>query len=124
MTMNRFLLCLCLGLTPLTLSAQFFLDPALLTKPPTDAWPTYNGDYSGRRFSTLTQINQSNVKQSDPCLDFPRQAGITPNGAIVGGEGRHLEGAPVDPGRRNHQSHAAHGEWRSVLLDPRQCLGG
>jgi acido-empty-quinoprotein group A len=26
-----------------------------------DAWPTYNGDYSGRRYSPLTQINQSNV---------------------------------------------------------------
>ena len=38
------------------------LDPALLTKPATDSWPTYSGDYSGRRFSSLTQINQSNVK--------------------------------------------------------------
>jgi len=45
-----------------TLSAQRGLDPALLLKPPTDAWPTYNGDYSGRRFSTLTRINASNVK--------------------------------------------------------------
>ena len=33
------------------------LDPALLTKPAVDAWPTYNGDYSGRRFSTLNKIN-------------------------------------------------------------------
>ena len=38
------------------------LDPLLLTKPATDAWPTYSGDYSGRRFSSLTQINQANVK--------------------------------------------------------------
>ena len=38
------------------------LDPALLGRPATDAWPTYYGDYSGRRFSTLQQINQSNVK--------------------------------------------------------------
>jgi alcohol dehydrogenase (cytochrome c) len=38
------------------------LDPTLLTKPATGSWPTYSGDYSGRRFSTLTQINQSNVK--------------------------------------------------------------
>ena len=28
---------------------------------PADTWPTYNGDYSGRRFSDLTQINQSNA---------------------------------------------------------------
>ena len=26
------------------------------------SWPTFNGDYSGRRFSPLTQINQGNVK--------------------------------------------------------------
>ena len=38
------------------------LDPALLTKPATDAWPTYGGDYSEKRFSTLSQINQSNIK--------------------------------------------------------------
>jgi glucose dehydrogenase len=25
-------------------------------------WPTYNGDYSGRRYSSLAQINQQNVK--------------------------------------------------------------
>ncbi len=38
------------------------LDPALLTKPLGDSWPTYSGDYSGKRYSTLTQLNQSNVK--------------------------------------------------------------
>ena len=38
------------------------LDPAKLLKPPTDTWPTYNGDYSGRRFSPLARINASNVK--------------------------------------------------------------
>lgn len=38
------------------------LNPAKLGQPPTDTWPTYNGDYSGRRFSTLSKINGSNVK--------------------------------------------------------------
>jgi acido-empty-quinoprotein group A len=37
------------------------LDPGKLLKPPTDAWPTFNGDYTGRRFSPLTQINTTNV---------------------------------------------------------------
>lgn len=37
------------------------LDPAALLKPATDTWPTYNGDYSGRRFSTLDQINATNI---------------------------------------------------------------
>ena len=38
------------------------LDPALLTKPLANDWPTYSGDYSGQRYSRLTQINQTNVK--------------------------------------------------------------
>src|SRR4029077_2738176 len=37
------------------------LDPAALLRPATDTWPTYNGDYSGGRFSTLDQINAGNV---------------------------------------------------------------
>src|SRR5690348_607866 len=37
------------------------LDPKSLLKPLGDSWPTYNGDYSARRFSSLTQINSSNV---------------------------------------------------------------
>ena len=37
------------------------LDQAALVKPPADSWPTYNGDYSGRRYSTLKQINASNI---------------------------------------------------------------
>ena len=38
------------------------LDPAKLLQPPTDTWPSYNGDYSGRRFSPLSQIDASNVR--------------------------------------------------------------
>lgn len=37
------------------------LDPAALLKPATNTWPTYNGDYSGRRFSPLDQINSTNI---------------------------------------------------------------
>ena len=37
------------------------LDMALLGQPPTTAWPTFNGDYTGERFSSLRQINDSNV---------------------------------------------------------------
>jgi alcohol dehydrogenase (cytochrome c) len=38
------------------------LDPATLLEPPKDSWPTFNGDYSGKRYSTLAQINKNNVK--------------------------------------------------------------
>lgn len=44
---------------PAALFAQPLADPS---KPPTDAWPTYHGDYSGRHFSPLKQINSANVK--------------------------------------------------------------
>jgi alcohol dehydrogenase (cytochrome c) len=69
-----------------TASAQL-LDPALLTKPTHDAWPTFNGDYSGKRFSTLDQINQSNLKS----LNLAWVARVTPGEAsatVTGGEGK------------------------------------
>ena len=37
------------------------LDPSAIVKPLPGSWPTYNGDYSGRRFSPLGQINAGNV---------------------------------------------------------------
>jgi acido-empty-quinoprotein group A len=49
-----------LALLPSFAAAQG-LEPAALLKPPTDTWPTYNGDYSGARFSTLDQINRGNI---------------------------------------------------------------
>jgi alcohol dehydrogenase (cytochrome c) len=39
------------------------LDPSSLLRPSADSWPTYHGDYSGRRHSALTQITPANVRQ-------------------------------------------------------------
>jgi len=50
----------CLMLSATALRGQGLPAKALL-EPPTTFWPTYNGDYSGRRYSTLKQINVSNV---------------------------------------------------------------
>jgi alcohol dehydrogenase (cytochrome c) len=62
MTRNSTLLLLIgLSLPRVSLAGQG-LDPALLTKPATDSWPTYAGDYSQRRYSTLTQIDTTNVR--------------------------------------------------------------
>lgn len=44
-----------------TLLPAQLLNPAKLLSPPTDTWATYNGDYSGRRFSPLKQINAQNI---------------------------------------------------------------
>jgi acido-empty-quinoprotein group A len=49
------------GFDPPFASAQE-LDPAALLRPATDTWPTYNGEYSGTRYSTLDQINAGNIR--------------------------------------------------------------
>ena len=57
----RFVSAIAIAFVPVYLAAQA-LDPNVLKKPnATDAWPTYHGDYSGKRYSTLDQINRSNV---------------------------------------------------------------
>src|SRR5690242_15504509 len=50
------------------------LEAAALLRPPTDTWPTYNGDYSGRRYSTLDQINAGNVRSLALAWVFKAQA--------------------------------------------------
>ncbi|MBV9442825.1 MAG: acido-empty-quinoprotein group A [Acidobacteriaceae bacterium] len=62
MTLFRYLVTLHLAAVPFIAGAQG-LDPAALLKQPVNEWPTYNGDYSGRRFSPLTEINSSNVHE-------------------------------------------------------------
>jgi len=39
------------------------ISPATLLNVPRDSWPTYHGDYTGQRHSSLTQITPANVKQ-------------------------------------------------------------
>ncbi len=60
--MRAWALTLVLLFVPLALCSQE-LTPESLTKPGTDIWPTYNGDYSGRRHSSLDQINTSNAAE-------------------------------------------------------------
>src|SRR5215469_13398714 len=43
------------------LFGQASLNPAKLLQLPTDSWPTYNGDYSGRRYSPLRRISAQNI---------------------------------------------------------------
>jgi len=62
--MNRpmkFVMAVLLCVSPFAAAGQG-LDPALMARPATDAWPTYAGDYSQKRYSTLKQITQANVK--------------------------------------------------------------
>ena len=49
--------------TAVTISASIDVQPGhLLVQPPGANWISYNGDYSGRRFSSLTQITPANVE--------------------------------------------------------------
>jgi len=59
------------------------LDSAALLKPPADSWPTYNGDYSGRRYSPLTQINASNVQLLSVAWAFRVRAGVIKSTPLV-----------------------------------------
>ena len=87
----KYLLVVFLGFAPGFATSQG-LDPAQLLKQNTDSWPTYSGDYSGRRYSPLKEINQSTVKNLSLAFVTRLQAG--PQGpagtppVIVAGEGK------------------------------------
>ena len=66
------------------------LDPASLLTPLSGSWPTYSGDYTGRRYSALRQIDQTNIKQL--ALSWTVRLAGGP-GAAGGGAG----GAPAPP---------------------------
>ena len=42
------------------------VDPNTIGRAPVTSWPTFNGDYSGKRYSTLTQINPANLTRLVP----------------------------------------------------------
>jgi alcohol dehydrogenase (cytochrome c) len=108
--------------TKLLLAAPFLLSPALLMaqgngvspeellKPLKDSWPTYNGDYSGKRYSALTQVDRSTVKNltlawmtkvtpgAGEAEEGGRRRGRQEPTLIVGGEGPddlHMRGGTI-----------------------------
>jgi alcohol dehydrogenase (cytochrome c) len=95
---------LAIALSPVLSVAQG-LDPALLTKPATDAWPTYGGDYSQRRYSVLKQINQTNIKDLTlawtSSMPMGAGGGFGPDNTptIIGGEAKEIAPAGGFPPR-------------------------
>ncbi len=73
----------CLLCAPAAILAQG-LDPATILHPPANMWPTYNGDYSGRRFSPLNQINADNVRNLKLAWLYHAETG--PGGSPFGTE--------------------------------------
>ncbi|HWB16491.1 MAG TPA: acido-empty-quinoprotein group A [Vicinamibacterales bacterium] len=72
------------------------LNPADIYKPLADEWPTYSGDYTGRRYSLLTQVDRETVKHLSLGWVGQITAGVPAGGGfgrgggaatIVGGEG-------------------------------------
>jgi alcohol dehydrogenase (cytochrome c) len=82
-------------MTIVLLSAALFgqsrLDPAKQQQPPTDSWPTswptYHGDYSGRRYSALKQINASNISSLSLAWVYR---------VNTGGGGGNIKGTPLE----------------------------
>src|SRR5262245_40376673 len=94
MTLKTVSLTGALLLLPALLSGQGKgLDPSQLLKPLGESWPTYSGDYSGKRYSSLKQINQLTVKN----LTLAWSAEMTAGAGGFGGRGRG-GGAPVNVG--------------------------
>jgi acido-empty-quinoprotein group A len=60
------------------------LEPSAIVHPAPGSWPTYNGDYSGQRFSPLNQINQNNIKNLQ--LAWLYHANTGPGGGPFGTE--------------------------------------
>ena len=103
MTFKKLLITASLFASPILLSAQGRgLDPAKLLKPLGEEWPTYNGDYTGKRYSALTQVNRVNVKNLTLAWTLRLTGGSMPgagggfgggrggggnNNLIIGGEG-------------------------------------
>lgn len=77
--MKNLLHSLIFTLLPLVVLGQG-LDPSLLLKPLSDSWPTYSGDYSSKRYSALTQINQSTIKNLGLAWSTTVAAGLPPSG--------------------------------------------
>ena len=71
------------------------VDPARLLKPLSDAWPTYSGDYTGKRYSTLKQINQATVRNLTLAWVARLNEGPGDAGGFGGRGGRGGGGTPV-----------------------------
>jgi alcohol dehydrogenase (cytochrome c) len=105
--MKRALMSLPLLLLPIVLLGQGKgLDPAEMLKPLKDSWPTYNGDYSGRRYSALTQVNQMTVKN----LTLSWFHKITAGSGTGGGGGRGGGGGMIVGGEGTGEFNASGGD--------------
>src|SRR5437763_10457736 len=88
--LSRFI---CMVAVPALMFGQIGLDPTDIRKPLADQWPTFNGDYSAKRYSLLKQVNRSNVKNLSLAWVSRFIAGSGPDGNIPSPVGRDATGA-------------------------------
>jgi alcohol dehydrogenase (cytochrome c) len=79
--MTRLIIVSSLLLVPGLVFGQGGLDPSEILKPLADQWTTYSGDYTGKRYSLLKQINQSTVKNLSLSWVTRFTTGCGPTGA-------------------------------------------
>jgi len=100
MKLHQTLIAAALFVAPVMVHAQGSgLNPADILKPLADSWPTYSGDYTGKRYSALTQVNRSNVQRltlawmtqvtpgNGTGIERRRRRGPQSPPVIIGGEG-------------------------------------
>ena len=85
------------------------VEPSELLKPLGDSWPTYSGDYTGRRYSSLKQINQTTVKSltlawTARLIDGPGGPGF--GGRAEDASSSAAKGKATSPSRRRARSRA------------------
>jgi alcohol dehydrogenase (cytochrome c) len=98
---------LCLAVLP---AAAQNVDAKQLQSPPTDAWLTYHGDYTGQRHSKLTQITPENLGRLKQVWSFHtsqtlKASPIVANGVIYITEPDHLWAIDAHTGKElwHHQ---------------------
>jgi acido-empty-quinoprotein group A len=85
--MKRLLTALLAAAISPAMYAQVPLDLSGITHPAKN-WPTYNGDYSGRRYSPLTKLTTANVKNLELAWKFTEDA--------TTGGGRRISSTPLE----------------------------
>src|SRR5688500_15817579 len=89
MTIKKLLLAVSVAVAPLVVGSVGLegqgrgIEPSQLLKPLGDWWTSYSGDYTGRRFSALTDINRLTVKH----LTLAWVAALNPSPPGVGAGG-------------------------------------
>ena len=99
------------------------LDPRLMPMRLSETWPTFNGDYSGKRFNALIQINRATVKNLRLAWTYRLNTGDGP-AVRTGGEGPlPAAGTAVDPTARVVKASPLIVNGVLYFSTPRSCLG-